>query len=199
MKFDAVKVDAVKIIFLINGLLIAAVLMAALRHTAHWQAPPPKPPVLSQSTAAQQLQNASATAGNYAAITERPLFWPSRRPPPPEVVQAPQPVVDFLKNAELLGTFTSQQGGGAILRLSKKGKVIRIQQGETVNGLTLVAVNSVSAQFGSNGRTQTLMLTYAKQSDVPVPPPRPAGAPAPATEAQPVELPWVPVTQPNKK
>ena len=195
------KFDAVKIIFLINGLLIVAALMTALRHTAHWQAPPPKLPVLSQSTAAQQLQNTSA--GNYAAITERPLFWPSRRPPPPEVVQATQPVVDFLKNAELLGTFTSQQGGGAILRLSKKGKVIRIQQGETVNGLTLLAVNSVSAQFGSNGRTQTLMLTYAKQSDAPASPPRPAGAPTleaqPAPPAQPIELPWVPVTQPNKK
>lgn len=195
-------------LILINTLLLAAVVGSAYHQIRVWQPPAPKSPVLTDAVAAQQARAAFPPV-DEAAITSQPLFWPSRRPPPPKVVTAPAPVVvNLLKDAELIGTFTSEQAKGAILRLTKKGPILRIQQGETVNGLTLLAANSVSAQFkDASGRLQTLMLTYAKQSNVPAPPVaersqpiQPALTPAqPAVPAPPVELPWVPVTPPPKK
>ena len=197
------------LIFIITS-LSALVVITGIAQMTPWRQPEPLSPVLEGGAKEPNGKTQTNVDPTYRAITQRPLFWPSRRPVPPKPEEKPQPLpVDFLKGAELIGTFTSQDAKGAILRLAKKGKVIRIAEGETVDGITLRAVNSVSAQFSDGlGRTQTLMLTYAKQGNAPTIPSRENGVKESASQAPvqnatqqnpPVELPWVPVTPPQKR
>ncbi|MHB8919774.1 MAG: hypothetical protein ACYC3N_01905, partial [Halothiobacillus sp.] len=151
----------------------------------------------------------------FNQITDRPLFWPSRKPAPVKkaaVVAAP--VQDALKDAVLLGTFVSGSSSGAILRVDEKKEVIRMAIGESYKGMTLTTVSPISAEFkDSANKSRTLTIDYAKQANQPLvaAPSAPAGAQAEVQRNQPTGQPagqasgpsapfdrWVPAQPRNK-
>jgi type II secretory pathway component PulC len=88
----------------------------------------------------------------FAAIAQRPLFLPSRRPepeapPPPAVVERPaQPAAPPALSATLVGVLISPTGRAAIVRLAD-GKSATIPEGETLQGWTLKQVSPDGVLF----------------------------------------------------
>lgn len=163
------RVDARMVLLLVNLLLLAALGWMWRGAQGGWQAPKPLSPALDGVISDGQFFLFDLKNMPLNKITEHPLFWPSRKPVPPQPKQAPpsKPKANPLKGAKLLGTFTSAAAGGAVLRVDgKKPKVLRLAVGESYQGLTLQKVTADSADFvdPKSGQSQTLTLEVAPQS-----------------------------------
>lgn len=165
------RMDARAILLLVNLLLLAALGWMNLRPHGGWQAPKPISPALSGVVSGAQFLKLDVKNMPLNMITERPLFWPSRKPVPPQPKKAPpsKPKADPLKGAKLLGTFASGAAGGAVLRVEgkdKKSDVLRLEVGDSYQGLTLKKVSADTADFvdPKSGQSQTLTLEVAPQS-----------------------------------
>jgi hypothetical protein len=147
-------------------LLIAANLLMGLVVVAHLLLP-----------AQPGTANAETTDGSNAALpefgdtgiaappmaqlvdmTERPLFFPERRMPEPEVEQAPPPPMTPLR-LKLEGVAIAGGSRVAVL-LNLNGKsLMQLKEGESHEGWTLDSVTSTSAKFSrSDGQTSELSL-----------------------------------------
>ena len=114
---------------------------AALR----WQPPAPLRPALDSPPA---LPVPDVDLGRYVATLDRPLFVPSRRPPPlPPPASAPAMVVDTPPDLHVLGLYgrraegegaAGSGSGGMIARVD--GQVKRVRIGESVGRWTLKAL-----------------------------------------------------------
>lgn len=180
----------------INGVLLITVVFMVLHRQTHWQVPAPIPPALSQLADAKFLTAFDRTAQMFPLITQRPLFWPSRKPAP---IKSEEPVVetmpDALMQAQLLGTFVSGSSSGAILRVGTKKEVIRMMVGDSYKGMSLTSVSPVSAEFTDAAKKKrTLTIDVAKQSNTPPPVSAPPiGAQAEVQHAPPAAFDrWVP-------
>jgi general secretion pathway protein N len=124
---------------------------------------------------------------SLSSTRERPLFSPSRRPPPPAVVAAPQVVPTVLppKPAEperpllvLVGTIVGDSGGiGVFLDASTKN-VVRLRTGQDHDGWVLRAVRGRDAIFAKDKRSATLSLPAPGEQSAQLPP---TAAPASGT------------------
>jgi len=101
-----------------------------------------------------------------AAMLERPLFVPNRRPPPPPPPPAAAPPPDPLRDAALMGTMAGDKPI-AIVRLESGTR--RLSVGASVGDWTLHTVEPTQVQFKRGEETRTLALS-----------PAPLGAPNPA-------------------
>lgn len=86
-----------------------------------------------------------APASTFAALTQRPLFLPSRQPEPerPRARVAPAPPAPPAPpalSATLVGVLMSPAGRSAILRLAD-GKTTTVREGGTLDGWTLKQVS----------------------------------------------------------
>lgn len=163
-----------------------------------WTAPepgwaPPTSIVPEIPTVAEvETSEVGIEAEGLKSMTERPLFFASRRPeaedePGPEVA-----VVEQEETIDVSGFFSSADGSaGAILRVD--GESRRVLQGETVGRWTLVAVDGLTAELrADDGTSRQLELVRAEQQETaarpavpPIAQPAPTGraaigAPAPA-------------------
>jgi general secretion pathway protein N len=102
-----------------------------------------------------------------SATQERPLFSPSRRPPPPAVVAAPRvPIVAPLPKPQepdhplltVVGTAVSESDGIGIFLDEATNNVIRLRIGENHAGWILRSVQGREASFEKDHRTATLVL-----------------------------------------
>lgn len=91
-------------------------------------------------------------------MMERPLFFPDRRLPEPEVEEAPPPPMTPLR-LKLEGVAIAGGSRVAVL-LNLNGKsLMQLKEGESHDGWTLDSVTSTSARFSrSDGQTAELSL-----------------------------------------
>jgi general secretion pathway protein N len=110
------------------------------------------------------MPSVRAIAGNkvlppataFAAVVQRPLFLPNRKPEPeiapsPIVAEVPaQPAAPLPLSATLVGVLMSPDGSSAILRL-EDGKTATLREGGIIQGWTLkqIAPDRVSFLLGS--------------------------------------------------
>lgn len=120
-----------------------------------WQPPQPVPPAIAD---AKPLPAPDVDVARYVATVERPLFVPSRRPPPkPQDVAAAPPPPDPLPNIRLLGLYGNADAGGMIA--SVDGKVRRVRVGDTVAGRwTLQKLGTNEAVVARDGEERTVAL-----------------------------------------
>jgi len=141
-------------------------------------------PPLSDRTPAAIVAPARTAAGNplwrvplrvLTATRDRPLFSPSRRPPPAAVVAAPVIAPVVMRPAEpdhplltLVGTVVGGREGIAIFVDQASKAVIRLRVGEGHDGWTLHAVRERDVVFDSSRREATLALPARSAKDQPV-------------------------------
>jgi len=146
--------------------LIGANLLLGLVVTAHLLLPA-QPGTANAATA----DNAAATLpefgdtgiaappiGQLVDMMERPLFFPERRMPEPEVEKAPPPPMTPLR-LKLEGIAIAGGSRVAVL-LNMNGKsLMQLAEGESHEGWTLDTVTSTSARFSrDDGQTAELSL-----------------------------------------
>ncbi len=158
-----------------------------LRHV-HW--PRPAPQTSDYAALVPQLPGvAPADTSPFIGLLERPLFSPTRRPPPP-VSSKDQEAAGDSSLGELSGLIEGQGAGGAIVQIA--GKARRVQLHETVEGWRLTAVQGRSATFTRAGQSRVLQLPRAKLQNGPALPPPAASAPPPKVAPPVAAVPVVP-------
>ena len=110
---------------------------------------------------------------HYAEIVERPVFIDARRPEeaePPEPPAAPPPEPDH--PLDLIGVLLVPGAAAALLRPTepKNAPVLRIAQGETVNGWQLQSVSADRVVLRKGSQIRELVL---KREPSPPRPPAP--------------------------
>jgi hypothetical protein len=110
-----------------------------------------------------------------SATRERPIFSPSRRPPAPPVVaapQAPSPPPPAAKPAEpdhpllsLVGTVVGEGEGIGVFIEDATHNVLRLHTGQDYSGWVLRAVEGREARFDKNDRSARLALPAPGGSD----------------------------------
>lgn len=145
--------------FLLILILLLAGGLAAMWFDKHgkmrnvtWIAPSALRPDIT--TPKQATATASAPAV-YAAILERPVFAPDRRPVPPPTVAPPDP----LANIQIMGIF-SGTNAGILARVD--GKVRRIKVNEMIGPWNLKSIDGRAATFTQGEENRQLNLAYAR-------------------------------------
>jgi type II secretory pathway component PulC len=108
---------------------------------------------LSNPLAAQSLERLSATV-------DRPLFSPSRRPPPEPVAQGPEPAAPPAPppNLVLSGIVTDGQSARAVVRVGAEKKILRAQIGDNIEGWTVSQIEGRTLVLSLDGRFATFTL-----------------------------------------
>lgn len=149
---------------------------AQLRNLA-WVAPKALPPDIKVPAGPPKAGAVADEASLYAAVLDRPLFAPDRRPPPPPAPPAPPPPPDPLANIQIHGIF-SGANAGILARVD--GKLRRIKINETIGPWTLKSIDGRDVTFAQGEENRKLRLAYARL-DAPIP--QAAAAKAPAAPA----------------
>lgn len=136
-----------------------------------WNPPAAIRPDLSQPLA-QLAGRRGDDVGQLVAMADRPLFSPTRRPPPPPAPPAPP---DPLGSVQVLGVYTGPHGAGAILRVD--GRIRRATAGERIGDWALKSVDDREVTFVSGTDTRAFRMARPRGE-------RPGAAPAPASPAQ---------------
>ena len=102
---------------------------------------------LSNPLAAQSLERLSATV-------DRPLFSPSRRPPPGPVAQAPEPPVPPAPPPDLVlsGIVMDGQSARAVVRVGAEKKILHAQIGDNIDGWTVSQIEGRRLVLSLGGR-----------------------------------------------
>jgi general secretion pathway protein N len=105
---------------------------------------------------------------SLSVTRERPIFSPSRRPPPPAIVAAPQvapamPAPPKPAEAErpalmLVGTIVGNSGGIGVFLDAASKNVVRLKTGQDHDGWVLRTVRGRDAIFAKGKRSATLSL-----------------------------------------
>jgi hypothetical protein len=108
---------------------------------------------LSNPLAAQSLERLSATV-------DRPLFSPSRRPPPGPVAQAPEPPVPPAPPPDLVlsGIVMDGQSARAVVRVGAQKKILHAQIGDNIDGWTVSQIEGRRLVLSLDGRFATYTL-----------------------------------------
>ncbi len=100
---------------------------------------------------------------DFAAILERPLFSPTRRPPAPGVVAAVASEPEL--QVTLVGVIISSEEQIAIVRLKDAGRFARLSVGDSFQGWILDSIEPSRITFRRGDLAEHIELTY----DVPPP------------------------------
>ncbi|MDO5289156.1 MAG: hypothetical protein Q4F13_05915, partial [Pseudomonadota bacterium] len=146
----------------------------------HWQPPPPQPPALADAQQAMLHFEPRAQAP-YPQVLARPLFMPSRRPPPPvaDTSAGAQPPSQPLDSARLLGIMASPALTGVLIEY--EGRTQMVRTGADLGGWRLTDVRERTAHFARGSEQRTLELPFLPASAAAGTSPPPAAAPAVAT------------------
>jgi general secretion pathway protein N len=146
---------------LLAALLIA--LWAGVGRGAHWNdraAPPPLPPAHAATP-----PPSVPPLENFALVWEHPLFSPDRKP-----IAAPAGSSNTnTGDLELTGVIMLPGLHMALLREKNSGRTLRVREGQSANGATVVEVKPRSAVVDINGARTELPLKVG-------PPPPNSGA-----------------------
>jgi general secretion pathway protein N len=145
----------------VDGALVgwsAACLLLAVVVAAEWQADATMAPEAAVATPPADVQGATGVRAAplgpltaYAAVTERPLFTQSRRPPPTEASAAP---AELQRNFSVAGIVLSGQERIALVQQGTDKKLLSVREGQSLGGWT---VRSIAADrvvlTGRDGET----------------------------------------------
>jgi general secretion pathway protein N len=108
---------------------------------------------LSNPLAAQSLERLSTTV-------DRPLFSPSRRPPPGPVAQAPEPPVPPAPppNLVLSGIVMDGKNARAVVQVGAEKRILRAQIGDNIDGWTVSRIEGRKLVLSLDGRFATFTL-----------------------------------------
>jgi general secretion pathway protein N len=108
---------------------------------------------LSNPLAAQSVERLSATV-------DRPLFSPSRRPPPEPAAQGPEPAAPPAPppNLVLSGIVTDGQNARAVVRVGAEKKILHAQIGDNIEGWTVSQIEGRTLVLSLDGRFATFTL-----------------------------------------
>jgi len=140
------------------GLLMACVIYAEIRAR----------PVIEDGTSAPMAQTRtrpSLSAGRaampaktrYAAIVERPVFSPTRRPPSEAAIEATAPTLDF----SLFGVVNSAGEQSALIKPSAGGEPVRVKEGDDFSGWTVARIASDRILVRHDAMERELLLDFA--------------------------------------
>lgn len=135
---------------------------------ARWQPPAPVRPDLSFALPAGGDMNLSA----FVATLDRPLFSPSRQPPPKAVAGAAAPA-DPLAGIRLQAVYMGPGGGGIIAQVDGRSRRIRLN--EKLGDWTLKAIQDRTVTFARGGEERKMELVASRGAPAPG---APAGAAA---------------------
>jgi general secretion pathway protein N len=162
----------------IVAVLLAAVLIAlwaGVGRGAHWNdnaSPPPLPPARAATP-----PPSVPPLENFAAVWEHPLFSPDRRP-----IAAPAGSANTnTGDLELTGVIMLPGLHMALLREKNSNRTLRVREGQSANGATVVEVKPRSAVVDINGSRTELPLKVG-----PAPPNSGAGEGGAPTAPQPM-------------
>lgn len=132
-----------------------------------WQPPQPVPPTLGSP---EPLPDFDVDVNRFVATLERPLFVPSRRPPPtPQNLAAtpPAPPPDPMPDIRVLGLYGNADSGGMIANVD--GKVRRVRVGDAVAGqwtLKSLRGNEIVVARGDEERIVELLRSVGTAPEV---------------------------------
>jgi hypothetical protein len=128
----------------------------------------------------------------YAETAARPLFIPTRRPAP---VVAAANVGNMAKGQFILTGVISANGTKiALLREKSSGRVVRVEQGKDVNGITVAQIDPEQVTLAQGGDQEVIPLLVSKGAPAAAAPAMPA---APVAAAGPFASPAIPVGVPG--
>jgi hypothetical protein len=116
-----------------------------------WQPPAPIQPELGAVAAA----NAEMNLTGFVATLDRPLFSPSRRPPPVKAAAAAAPV-DPLANIQLYGIYSGSGGSGIIARVDGKSRRFRVD--ESVGEWVVKSIKDRDVTFARGAEVRVIHL-----------------------------------------
>lgn len=124
----------------------------------------------------------------YAAIRDRPLFRPDRKPrvdePEDEVAEAPPEELPKLDGMDLAGVMLSPGASMAWVKDPSQPAPVRVRLGEVLAGWTVKDIKADRLVLERQGATDTLPL---RTFNAPWSSPPPPGLPRPATKQAPSE------------
>jgi general secretion pathway protein N len=155
---------------------------------AHVTAPPSPPPAPAAERTLSANPLWAMPLAQFQVTRQRPIFSPSRRPPPPAVgpimapkaIAVPKPKEPERPQLSLVGTIASDDEGFGIFLDQANKAVIRLRVGEEFQGWKLRSVQGRETALEKDRQVVTLVL------------PQP-GLVQPSGEAQPVS----PIIPPN--
>jgi hypothetical protein len=120
---------------------------------------------------------------NYAAIVDRPLFSPTRRPETGAILAPAEPGADV--PIKLKGTNMTATARSGLFQLGDNTQSVWVSEGGEIGGWTVKEVHDFGAVLERDGESIELFLQY---DDTPPPPPEPVEQPEsepPAEEVPP--------------
>jgi len=169
-------------------LALLAFALAAVLLWEWWGWPPPLPdshalepaklPADLSSRPTEETTDLSAPLREkeeYAAVTERPLFLPDRRPPSeePEEDESTEPdVPSDLAKLDLNAVLITPSESSAWIRDPEKKELIRLQPGDKLSGWAVHEILSDRILLERQGSKDTLVLRDYKNMPPPTPPRR---------------------------
>jgi len=146
-----------------GALALATVAAFAAELAVPWEHAPTSAPPAAAGTG-ELPRAAPLVAGAYGAITEHPLFQPSRAPwiaPPPPAAPsgAPPP-----PNYTLAGVVVSGTARSAILRPANAPTTVLVNEGQALDGWTLRRIDATGLHFATGDQTFDLGFPSAGQA-----------------------------------
>ena len=129
-------------------------------------APPPVEPAALALPSIEEPAVAVPPLAAYAAVVERPLFSPTRRPP---VVAAPDEAAPPARRDELTlrGVMLAPHKRVALIEIEGADEEARwLAEGETLQGWTIAAVRERHVVLSEHGETRELALDWEPSAEV---------------------------------
>jgi hypothetical protein len=111
---------------------------------------------------------AALSLDHLRATRDRPLFAPTRRPPPvvPVARRVVTPVTTVAPpDVVLVGIVTDQVGARAVVRSNKSGKLIRAQSGDEIEGWKVTLIEPRRMVLSHDDRSVNLALFAAPAAE----------------------------------
>jgi hypothetical protein len=111
---------------------------------------------------------------HYTEIVERPVFIDARRPEEDELAASPEPPPETDQPLDLIGVLLVPGAAAALLRPTEpdNAKVLRVAQGEIVEGWRLQSVSADRVVLRKNGEIRELALIRPPTPPRPITPER---------------------------
>ena len=122
----------------------------------------PEPPTVSDSLViSNQAPPENPPIDKFSEIISRPLFAPSRRPPPPKTESNPALEVSKPESFDLIGVIISADERMALLQTLGTGEVMRAVEGETVGGWKVQAINPTEVELKRGNASDVIKINDA--------------------------------------
>ena len=129
----------------LRHLVVAALVLLPAAASAQQPAATDKPALAAASGAAGDLSGVPLE--HFRAIVERPLFSPTRRPPPSSAGEPDSGARQF----QLKGVVVSAREQHALIVSQSTGKSYRVRTGDVVEGWRVERITAQSAAFTKDG------------------------------------------------